>query len=272
MRPSEWEHTLIAATGRVRHKLSPISRRKDRGRTVGVGAAGDRTLHADKIAEEELLKTLGSAGGVRVLSEEAGLVGDAGAEILAVVDPLDGSSNFSRGVPFYCTAVAIVEGGDEGTVTVGVVRDLVSGDVYSAVKGGGSRKNGRPIRTSHTEKLSDAVLGIDLSRGGLETAERLAPLIGAIKRHVHFGADALEVCYVAEGKTDAFVDIRGKVRITDLAAAYLIAAEAGAVVTQPDGRRLSPTFDLSHRLSFVASANWSLHKRILELVPEHGRG
>ena len=272
MKATDWERALVPATEGVMRKLSSISRGGDRGRIIGVGAAGDKTLYADKVAEDELLRVLARAGSVRVLSEEAGLVGDASSKTLAVVDPLDGSSNFSRGVPFYCTAVAIVEGNGDGSIAVGVVRDLVSGDVYSAVRGRGARKNGRPIRTSSTDRLSDAVVGIDLSRGGGETARRLAPLIGSVRRHLHFGANALELCYAAEGKTDAFVDLRGIIRITDLAAAYLVATEAGAVITRADGGKLVPTYDLTHRLSFVASANASLHKQILEQITAEGGG
>ncbi len=266
MTPREWERLLLRATERVRHRISPLARREGRGRTVGVGAAGDTTIYADKIAEDELLAVLGSKS--RVLSEEAGSVGDTGSDTLAIVDPLDGSSNFERGIPFYCTSVAIAEGGSLEEIVVGVVRDLVTGDVYSAVRREGARKNGKKIHTSRTSDLSSAVVGVDLSRGGTEMARRLAPLVGTVRRQVHFGANALELCCMAEGRTDAFVDLRGRIRITDLAAAFLIAGEAGATLTQADGGNLAPSFDLSHRLSFVASANLGLHKQILELIGE----
>ena len=101
MSPEEWERLLIAATGKVRRKVSPLARRGERGREVGVGASGDPTIAADRLAEDDLLRTLKIAGSARVLSEEAGFAGDPGAKTLAVVDPLDGSSNFARGIPFY---------------------------------------------------------------------------------------------------------------------------------------------------------------------------
>jgi myo-inositol-1(or 4)-monophosphatase len=264
--PREWEGLLLGATERVRRRVTPLARTGDRGKTVGVGAAGDTTIYADKVAEDVLLRALGRRA--RVLSEEAGALGEPGLEALAIVDPLDGSSNFEHGIPFYCTSVAIAEGSSIEDITVGVVRDLVSGDVYSAVRKGGARKNGKRIHTSKTGDLSDAVVGIDLSRGGREGARRLVPLLGAARRQVHFGANALELCLMAEGKTDAFVDLRGRIRITDLAGALLIAKEAGATITRDDGGRLEPVFDLSHRLSFVASSNLGLHKQILELIGE----
>jgi len=263
--PEEWERLLIDATARVRGEVAALALKGERGRSVGIGASGDRTLLADRVAEDELMKALVGVKGTKVLSEEAGLRGDMDGRTLAVVDPLDGSSNFARGIPFYCTSVAVVEGRSLDGITVGVVRDLVSGDVYHAVKGKGTKKNGAPVRTSRVTKVSKAVLGIDLSRGGPGLVKGLAPLIGRAKRQVHFGANALELSYVADRTTDAFVDLRGTIRITDIAAAYLIASEAGAVITDLRGEELGAAFDLEHRLSFVASANGTLHKEILRL-------
>ena len=265
MREDDWERLLVSSTERVWRLVAPLARREGRGRVVGVGAAGDRTIYADKKAEDLLLGVLLGTGGVRVLTEEAGSVGDERAEVLAIVDPLDGSSNFEHGIPFYCTSVAVAVGAEINDVLAGAVRDLVSGDVYSARRGRGARKNGKPIRTSPVDDPSKAVVGVDMSGTPKGTASSLAPLIEGVKRQVHFGANALELCYLAEGRTDAFVDLRGKMRITDFAAACLIAKEAGAEVSDPSGGKLSPAFDLEHRFSFVASANGGLHGKILSL-------
>ena len=271
MKGSEWEEVLIRATGAVLAKVSPLAKKGGRGRSLGPGASGDVTLYADKVAEDILVGALARAGKVRFLSEEAGSFGDPHAETLAIVDPLDGSSNFERGIPFYCTSVAIAEGESLG-VMVGVVRDLVSGDVYAAEKGRGATKNGRRIRTSTNEDPSNAVVGVDLSRSPRGLVSALAPLVGGVKRQVHLGANALELCYLAEGRIDSFVDLRGRIRVTDFAAANLIAQEAGAVVTDLGGRRLRVAFDLGHRLSFVASANPALHGQVLELCGPPGGG
>jgi myo-inositol-1(or 4)-monophosphatase len=269
--PEEWERYLLRATKSAEVRVSRLAKRGDRGRKVGIGAAGDNTIYADKEAEEELLGYLNRVRGVKILSEEAGEAGDRNGKVLAVVDPLDGSSNFEKGIPFYCTSVAIANGKGLDDLMVGVVRDFVTGDSYAAVKGGGARKNGRAIRTSSTRAASSAVVGVDLSRSSTEMVERLGPLIAGVKRQVHLGANALELCFLAEGKTDAFVDIRGSIRITDFAGAYLIAREAGAVFSDEKGDKLNPTFDLEHRFSFVASAGDSLHGQILGLCGMRNR-
>ena len=270
MKATEWEKVLLSATGSVRREILPLAQRGSRARTIGTGASGDKTIYADKVAEDELLKVLGKVAGVRILSEEAGMIGDTGARTLAVIDPLDGSSNFERGLPFYCTSVGIVEV-SSGEVIVGVVRDLRTGDVYSAQKGKGATKNGKPIRTSGTSDLSNAVVGVDVSSPPPGLVADLVPLFEGVKRQVHLGANALEICYLAEGKIDAFVDFRGRIRVTDFAAANLIAHEAGAKITDSEGEELVPAFDLEHRFSFVASANEVIHGRILGLCGSEAR-
>jgi myo-inositol-1(or 4)-monophosphatase len=234
------------------------------------------TTVADKKAEDVLLGALIRVEGLRVLSEEAGEVGSQQARVLAIVDPIDGSSNFERGIPFYCTSVAIAGGRSIGDVNFGIVRDLVRGDVYTATRGGGAKKNGKRIRTSKTSELSKAVVGIDVSKASQGVLRSLLPLVGCIGRQVHYGANALELCLMAEGMTDAFVDVRGRMRTVDFAAAQLIAAEAGAVLSEPGGGELRFSLDLTSRFSFVASANKLLHDKILECLSDeqnlHQRG
>jgi myo-inositol-1(or 4)-monophosphatase len=237
-----------------------------RSQTVGVGASGDRTTVADKRAEDVLIGALTRVEGLRVLSEEAGEVGSPQAKILAIVDPIDGSSNFERGIPFYCTSVAIAKGSSLEDVYFGIVRDLVRGDVYTATRGRGAKKNGKGISTSKTTDISKAVVGIDISRASHGALKSLLPLIERVGRQVHYGANALELCLMAEGMTDAFVDVRGRMRPVDFAAAQLIATEAGAVVTAPEGTELRLSMDLASRFSFVASSNKSLHGKILEYL------
>jgi myo-inositol-1(or 4)-monophosphatase len=252
----------------VQHVVQGLTGLGNRSQTVGVGASGDRTTVADKKAEEVLISALTRVEGLRVLSEEAGDVGSPQAEFLAIVDPIDGSSNFERGIPFYCTSVAIAKGPALGDVYFGMVRDLVSGDVYTANRGRGAKMNGKGIRTSKTIDLSKAVVGIDISRASQAALKSLLPLVGRVGRQVHYGANALELCFMAQGMTDAFVDVRGRMRPVDFAAAQLIATEAGAVVTAPEGGELRLSMDLGSRFSFVASSNRSLHGKILECLVE----
>jgi myo-inositol-1(or 4)-monophosphatase len=261
-----WSGLLLGASSRARVATRALAQGEDRTKVLGVGAAGDRTLVADKAAEDILLKSILGVRGTRVLSEEAGMVGEPEAPTLAVVDPLDGSSNFKRGIPFYCTSVAIADGQRLEDVTYGIVRNLVTGEAYEGWKGGGATKDGRRIKTSRTASASEAVVDVDVSGGDLSLVSRLARLIAASERQVHFGANALELCLLAEGKLDSFVDLRGKMRVTDFAAGCLIAREAGASISCPDGSPFNPRLSLHGRFSLVASANGALHSEVLGLA------
>jgi len=263
MREVDWEGTLLEATERVQKAVERVVANGERSKELGRGASGDVTLVADSEAEKELISALTKAAEVRVLTEEAGEAGARGARLTAVLDPVDGSSNFSRGVPFYCTSVAIADGQELDSIRWAAVRNLVTGDVYYAERGNGATKNGRRINSSDVRELRKAIVAVDVSRAAVPLIGRLAPLIADSKREVHMGANALELCLVAEGATDAFVDVRGSMRIVDFAAAFLIATEAGVQVTGPEGEKLAVPLDLRSRFSYVASANSELHGKVV---------
>ncbi len=265
---TDWEKLLTSASSEVQKVCESVRSRGERDQKVGVGAAGDETLVADREAEKVIVDSLLAVDGVRVLSEEAGEVGPKSSGLLAIVDPVDGSSNFSRGIPFYCTSICLVEGAGLRGAKFALVRNLVSGDVYYAEKGKGAFKNGRRLRPSTKTELSESIAAVDVSKAKPAVIEALGPLSSKLARQVHFGANALEICMVADGEVDSFVDLRGRMRVTDVAGAYLIAKEAGAVITSEKGTELDPALDLRSRLSVVASANAVLHQRILkELGP-----
>ena len=106
----DWKQILLEATERAQRVVSDASRGPERGRIVGTGASGDKTLVADRDAERVILDRLSEVPRLRILSEEKGSVGKRDADYIAIVDPLDGSSNFQRGIPFYCVSIGIVEG------------------------------------------------------------------------------------------------------------------------------------------------------------------
>jgi myo-inositol-1(or 4)-monophosphatase len=263
---TDWRELLFEAVDRVQRVAKKSAVERERGRVVGIGASGDSTLVVDRDAEREILESLSGVPRLRVISEEKGDSGGRDTEYTAIVDPIDGSSNFGRAIPFYCVSIGITKGRQLSDAAYAIVRNLVNGDTYYAERGIGSSKNGKPIRTSSETNIGDAVVGIDISRAEERTIRDLAPLVSRVKRQVHFGANALELCLMAEGKTDAFVDTRGKMRIVDTAAAYLISKEAGAVFSEPSGSVLQPALELGERFGFVASANATIHGEILALL------
>ncbi len=237
---------------------------------LGIGAGGDPIKQIDLEAEKAIVDVLlGHGLSFTLISEESGVkrFGEKPEEAYVTADPIDGTTNITRGIPFYATSLAVSTKPELRTVHTALVADLHHDVTYTAVKGGGAKRNDEEIEPSEQADLAEAVIGVDLNTyKARELAPQLTGLIERTKHIRHLGANALELCFVADGTIDAFIDIRGKLRATDTAAAWLIVKEAGATMTTPEGRPLNVKLDPTEKLTFVASANKKLHKAILSLL------
>ena len=238
---------------------------------LGVGAGGDAMKPMDLAAETAIVDTLKAHGvSFTLISEESGVkkFGDKPAECYVTADPIDGSSNFMRGLPFYACSIAVSDKPMLADVYAGMVVDLFRDVTYTAIRGKGAFRDGKKIGPSKTASLDDAMIGLDLNTYKVkEVAPKITALIGKTKHIRHFGANALELCYVADGLTDAFVDVRGKLRTTDVAAAFLIVKEAGGIITTPNNQTVNVELDPKQTLSFVASGNTANSRKNLKSGP-----
>ncbi|MFR9766907.1 inositol monophosphatase family protein [Nocardia sp. SC052] len=163
------------------------------------------------------------------------------ARYMWVLDPIDGTSNFIHGLPLCAVSLALVH---DGEPVIGVIGAPFLGLEYHAAAGRGAWSNGKPIRVSSTETLSQAIVSIGDYAVGQEAMpenERrialTAALAATVERVRMFGSAALDLVWVAEGRTDACVMLSNKP--WDTAAGVLIAREAGAVVLDSSSRRHS---------------------------------
>jgi myo-inositol-1(or 4)-monophosphatase len=181
------------------------------------------------------------------------------ADRLWIIDPLDGTINYANGIPVFCVSIALVV---DGRPCVGVVHDPSRGELFSAVAGRGAWLDGVSIRLPGKERLIDAVVSISLPRRGF--ARRAAQIHKQVRVTRDLGSAALELAYVGNGRFDAFIQ-QGGLSAWDIAAAGLIAQEAGATVTAPDS---SPWFDLSRgsRRMGIVAASPTHHATFLELL------
>jgi myo-inositol-1(or 4)-monophosphatase len=244
---------------------------------MGIGAGGDIIKNVDLAAENAITDTLNTRGVTYTLiSEESGVkkYGKNPHENYVTTDPIDGTTNLTRGIPFYATSIAVSTKPTLNTVHTALVTDLVHDTTYTAQKGLGATRNGKKTVPSKNTSLEEAVIGMDINTFKIQKlTPRLESIVQTTKHIRHFGANALELCYVADGTTDAFIDIRGKLRATDIAAAYLIVSEAGARITTPEGAPLNIKLDPKQKVEFVASANPKIHKTILNMIePEKETG
>jgi len=188
------------------------------------------------------------------------------SKVYLIADPIDGTANAINGVPFFATSLAVSTVPNINGVTAGVVMNLYNGSLFSAEKGCGAKQDGREIKSSGRQDLEEAIIGLELNMVDAKQLLRLAPLLKIVRHWRHFGADALELCYVANGLEDAFVDVRHVLRVTDVAAAYLIVKEAGGIMVTPEGRELNAHFTPTTRVSFIAAGNAALLDKIQSLI------
>jgi fructose-1,6-bisphosphatase/inositol monophosphatase family enzyme len=223
-----------------------------RADVVAMGADGTPTEELDRIAEGEILRVLDAEGvDWDLLSEEIGHVARGGDRTL-VVDPIDGSHNALRNLPFFTVSLALGRK-DLSGVDVGLVRDLHHGTTWWASRGSGAFRNGRPIRTRPWNPKAEMMF-VNLGRNASERSVRLA---GKARRVRSLGCASQELLMVAQGSADGYFfentpDSRN-LRATDIAAAFRILHEAGGGITDARGKSLDPfPLHLEQRTSILA--------------------
>ena len=192
-----------------------------------------------------------------ILAEESG-TSEEQADFQWVIDPLDGTFNYSQAIPVFCTSIALAY---RGEVILGVIKDPLRRELYLAVKGQGATLNGRPMRVSTKTDISNAAIGFDLGynealrKKALEQAAILLPMAGTLRL---FGSAALSLALTAAGKYDVFY--HHWLFPWDLAAGVLLVTEAGGCITDWEGNPVTlGTRD-------VLASNHVLHDKILEIL------
>jgi len=259
----------------MRAQVLALFRSAEAGVGFGVGAGGDIMKKIDLVAEETLIATLQDHHvSCTLISEETGVkkIGPEPSDFYVTTDPLDGTTNAVRGIPFMATSIAVSRAPYLQDVETALVSDLIHDITYTAQRGRGALRNEHKIKPSSTSLLEEAVIGVDFTTfKRKELATRLAVALERTRYLRHLGANALEVCYVADGTIDAFLDLRGKLRVTDIAAAYLILREAGGLMVTPEGTEMNVPLAPTQQVSFVAAANRSLYEVIREGLASAGR-
>lgn len=191
-------------------------------------------------------------GGLRVLSEESGLEGGAGP--IAVLDPVDGSTNASRGIRYFATSICVVDG---GVPVAAVVHDHGNGERFGAVRDGGARRDGTLLARREETPLHSAVVAINGQ----------APGWGGWAQVRTLGAAALELCAVAVGRLDGYIDFSSDgLGSWDYLGGLLVCQEAGVGVVDGVGRQLVTTDHAARRAPVAGTP------RLLEdLMNAYGR-
>lgn len=249
------DQALAAATDAV-YSAGRIIR--DKSATVfRVHHKGDADLvtEVDLAAEKEIIAILsGAFPDHRTVGEESG-ANQGESDYLWWIDPIDGTTNFVHGYPFYSVSVALE---CRGEIIVGVVYDPTRNELFQAIKGRGASLNGTPITVSMMDTLNNSLLATgfpynrDERQEALDIAARLLKRVQGIRRD---GSAALDLAYVAAGRLDGFWEFG--LKPWDTAAGRLLVEEAGGKISDFRG----DIFDI--RQGAVAAANSRIHAELI---------
>jgi myo-inositol-1(or 4)-monophosphatase len=228
---------------------------------VSVKGPGDFVSAADKKAEKIIFDELSKARpGYGFVLEEGGEVEGTDKSHVWYVDPLDGTTNFLHGLPIFAISIGLAR---EGQMVAGLVYNPISDDMFIAERGQGSYLNNRRLRVAARRELADALVGCGIPHiGKMKTHPRFMAELAAVMARVsnvrRLGAAALDLCFVASGRYDAYWE--RDLQPWDIAAGLLIVKEAGGFVTDADG---SP--DMLAKGS-ICAGNEIIHQQLLSLI------
>jgi myo-inositol-1(or 4)-monophosphatase len=222
---TDWLALCRDAVQDVRGVLAELPGRGEREPVVGAGMGGDETTVIDAAAERVVLARFRDVDGVTIVSEEAGRLGDGGTYV--VVDPIDGSLNAKRGIPFFSLSIAVASGPTMGDVDFAFVHDFGSGEEWTARRGEGARLDGRPLGGERPKDRVE-ILAFEATRTA-SVAEKAAAVVDLAYRLRIMGSLALSLCHLAAGRIDAVCSLK-PARSVDIAAAQLLVREAGLVI------------------------------------------
>ncbi len=229
------------------------------GRLVVAGRRGEVHVFATKSSPTDIVTAVDVASEQLIRSRiltarpDDSFVGEEGDDITGgsdvtwVADPIDGTVNFLYEIPQFAVSLAARVG---RRVVAGVVHNPTTGETFSALRGGGAYLNGSSVAVSSSARLEAALVGVgyayvaEVRRHQAAEVARLVPVVRDIRR---FGSAALDLCFVACGRLDAYVE-RG-LKPWDLAAGQLIATEAGALVAGLDGADASELLTVAAALA-----------------------
>jgi myo-inositol-1(or 4)-monophosphatase len=251
---SPWLELARLSVADIKRVLEQLPTRAEREPVLRTGEGGDDTTAIDAAAEEAIVRRLDRlTEGFTLVSEELGerRFGEGGPWRV-VVDPIDGSVNAKRGIPFFSLSLAVADGPAMGDVVFGYVYDFGSGEEWTATRGGGAR-------------LGGAVLGGVAPKDPIEilafegtTSSTIAAKIAAVeplaKRLRVMGSLALSLCHLAAGRVDAVCSLK-EARSIDIAAAQLLVRECGLAIDLPQAPPFEAApLDLQGRSRVVAAA------------------
>jgi len=276
----------------VSRSIRPYVGKPESGEKIKIGADGTPTSYIDIIAEDKLINILKNAPVLSyIVSEEIGelklgkgtkrsivltdelrredIPEDEKPKFIFLVDPIDGTNNAIKEIPAYGISIAIADVPDGRLATLndvqlGFISNFANGNFFEAEKGKGAWLNNEEVHPSDIVNISQMTLGGFTKSGTIEASK----LVDNARRMRVLGSVVLELSYVASGRYDAFLDLRGS-RIIDIAASKLILEEAGGIITDKYGEKLNNKLSIHEKTIVVAANTEILHRQIIDILNDN---
>jgi myo-inositol-1(or 4)-monophosphatase len=253
---TDWLVFCRSVVGEVGGVLGEMPTRLEREPVVGAGEGGDDTTAVDAEAERAAVRKLEELheSGVTftLVSEELGERSFGAETPRLVLDPIDGSMNAKRGVPFFSVSLAVADGPRMDDVFFGFVHDFGTGEEWVARRGEGAFLNGSPL-SGPGPKEEIEILSFEATRTD-SLAAQVGDMVGFAERTRVMGSLALTLCHLAAGRVDAVCSLKAA-RSVDIAAAQLLVRERGLAIDLPDRPPFgSAPLDLTPHSRVVAGA------------------
>jgi len=247
--------TLKTACLEVRKSVKDLVGTPEGNTKMGVGAGGDISRKIDLIAEKKVIDIIKESGkNPTIIGEECGIIKGNDNDGCIIMDAIDGTTNVTRSIPFNCCSLAYATDSKMSSVVDAAIIDIARGDLYYASKDKGAFLNGNKIsvRKSDSVNEDEIIAGVNISGISQQLLHSIGPIISKLNHIRVFGANALELCFLARGYLDMFMDLRDKIRPTDMAAAFLIVKEARGLVLDKAGNAFDSELSFGNRFSFIA--------------------
>ncbi|MFX0058457.1 MAG: inositol monophosphatase family protein [Candidatus Hodarchaeota archaeon] len=245
---------------KVYEEVHPLIGTKKAAKKSNQGAGGDVTMYIDSVAEKTIIESLEEKKiDILLISEEIGekFIGDREKALksknVLVVDPLDGSNNAVRGIPYSSVSLAYAVGTNMSDIKKSVVLNLNTQDIFYAIKGKGAFLNDNKISVSGLDINQKCFFELNLPMRNLyELIERLTPIIKRFYRIRILGSTALTLCQIANGTMEAFINLRTSNRLVDIAAGFLILKESGGKFFSINGTDIDEELSIDVKFPFIA--------------------